>query len=504
MSSNSGTKVVTAATNVAKNASQVASKLASNAANVVTSAAKNAGQVVTNAAAAAATTATATAAAVPSSSTNWFLWIAIAIAVILLTVFLSVSGVFASIKNKINNRPSPANNRRIVDQRTQDQAVLADMLAEQHSGIIESANGASSATPNPAVAGLADVPDPEEALVNFHVLGARNAGYLGPHENGMFDEAQATRLAIRKGCRLFVFEIDYLRRDPTVPVLVNRDAGGNLLSNNTGRIANVCKALATYTKAQTMAAQDPIIILLSVRRLPKPKPDAGSTDPDNLRARLQFMAAIAGEMRPIFPYMLKGDYARQAKQGDLFREPITNFENKFIVLTNLDTTDFRQPELPVSVSTYQDLDMMVNARVYASQDKGGPAGYSIPTSSDIHRSAVANSYNYYLTIPADKVEAESTAAKMLWSVALSPAGALPPTAAELKTVMDSIGVQGIAVDIFAEKDQLTPLFEKSRFARFSYVAKRPALRYKQAAVVQIAPANKAADANSGNLTVPAL
>jgi hypothetical protein len=32
--------------------------------------------------------------------------------------------------------------------------------------------------------------------------------------------------------------------------------------------------------------------------------------------------------------MLKGEYARQAKQGDLFKEPITAFENKFIVMTN--------------------------------------------------------------------------------------------------------------------------------------------------------------------------
>jgi hypothetical protein len=327
---------------------------------------------------------------------------------------------------------------------------------------------------------------------------------MGPYENGVFDESRAVRLAIRKGVRLFVFEIDYLSRDPTTPVLVCRDGAGNLISNNTGSIRRVAQALKAYTKDQAAAGTDPILIVLSVRRIPAPNAEGGATDPANIKARIQFMANIAGQLDPIYPWMLKGEYARQQQQDQLFKKPISTYQNAFIILSNLDTTIFRQQKLPVYVTTKQDLDMMINARIYASQESGGPPGYNLPTQAD-RVSAYANTLEYYLTIPTgDKLDTAKTTAVNTWSIIIPPNSAKPPTEKDLAHVMDRIGVQGIVVDIFADQSALAPLYSPKRFKKYSYVGKQPASnRYKDTPVVSLGRSDTATNIDGGNLSVAA-
>jgi len=440
-----------------------------------------------------------------ASTTTSSSWVSIVIGILVIVAIALIawlSGAFGYIRAKIANRPTPENNVRIADGRAEEQTRIADTIAQQHSAILDSAGGAVSAKPDPAAAGLADIPDEEEALVNFHVLGARNAGYLGPYENGVFDETRAIRLALRKGVRLFVFEIDYLSREPEVPILVCRDSAGNLISNNTGSIRRAAQALKTFTKDQAAAGTDPIILLLSVRRLPTPKPAAGATDPENIKTRMRFMAAIAGELDPIYPWMLKGEYARQQSQAQLFKQPISTFKNAFIVLSNLDTRDFRSSNLPIYITTKQDLDMMINVRIYATQESGGPPGYGLPAQSD-NASAHANTYDYYTSIPNDKLDAAKTTATNMWSVAISPNGTSAPTEDSLKLLMDRIGVQGLVVDIFDDQAKLAPLYGPTRFKKFSYVAKPVGSRFKDSAPVSLGPSNTATNIDGGNLSVTA-
>ncbi len=497
---NSGTREPNAGLNAAAAAAigavgavtKTVANASANAARQFTQRINNTSQAITNAAAATTT-----------GSSSWMPVIIGVLVVVAIALFAWLSGALGQIRAKIANRPTPENNVRIADSRTEEQTRIADSLAQQHSAILDSAGGAVSAKPDPAAAGLADIPDDEEALINFHVLGARNAGYLGPYENGVFDETRAVRLALRKGVRLFVFEIDYLSRDPETPVLVCRDSAGNLISNNTGRIRRVAEALKTFTKDQAAAGTDPIILLLSVRRLPAPKPTAGATDPENIKARMRFMAAIAGELAPLYPWMLKGEYTRQQAQGQLFKQPISTFKNAFIVLSNLDTRDFRAPNLPVYITPKQDLDMMINARVYATQETGGPTGYGLPEQSDIHVSAHANTYAHYTSIPAANLDKAKTTATTIWSVAISPNGTPTPLKADLEIIMDRIGVQGIVVDIFDDQAALAPLYGPTRFKKFSYVAKPAGARFKDSAPVNMGQSNPATNTDGGYLGVPA-
>ncbi len=504
--------IVNATKAAANNATRVVAKAGNNAAAAVVNAAAGAATVaqqittqVSNALKNSATNAAAAAAAATATATEGGSWFPIIIAVLVALAIALIawfSGTLGDIRNKIANRPSPENNIRIADTRAAEQTRIADSIALEHSPILESAGGAVSAKPDPAAAGLADMPDDEEALLNFHVLGARNAGYMGPYENGVFDETRAIRLALRKGVRLFILEIDYLSRDPEMPVLVCRDKASNLISNNTGSIRRVAQALKTFTKDQAAAGTDPILLVLSVRRLPTPKPAAGATDPENLKARLRFMANIASQLEPIYQWMLKGDYAQQKGQDQLFKQPIATFQNAFIMLTNLDTRIFRQSSLPVYITTKQDLDVMINARIYATQTEGGPPGYGTPAQSDIAVSAHANTYDYYKNIPAANLDGAKTTAMNTWSLALSPNGTAPPTAADLELLMDRIGVQGIAVDIFADQGALVPLYAPKRFKKFSYVGKPAGSRFKQAATVSMGAANPATNTDGGNLSVP--
>ena len=106
------------------------------------------------------------------------------------------------------------------------------------------------------------------------------------------------------------------------PRIVCRDSKGNLLSNNTGSIRKCMQAIATAMRTnQTLG--DPIIVVLSVLRLPVTQPMAAEA--------LRYMQNIALELQPIIPYLLKqtseGNFQQQKMSDELFLLPIKSFRN---------------------------------------------------------------------------------------------------------------------------------------------------------------------------------
>ena len=86
-------------------------------------------------------------------------------------------------------------------------------------------------------------PQPQQLLINTAVFATRLTGFLGPYESGVFDEDNATRLALKTGSRCLVLEIDY-EHHRYEPKLIYRDGWGMKKSINTGSIQKVAKCIA--------------------------------------------------------------------------------------------------------------------------------------------------------------------------------------------------------------------------------------------------------------------
>lgn len=348
-------------------------------------------------------------------------------------------------------------------------------------------------------------PEDERALLNFAVLGCRVAGYLGPRMNGVFAEEAAVESAIKMGCRLFVFDIDYLDAKPSKPVLVCRDENGNLLSNNTGSIQKVAASLIAYTRRQRGAGTDPILVLLNIQRLPGGQPKG--------RQALQFMSEIARQLAPMSQYLLRsadeGDAQQQRLQDILFKLPITRFENQVILMTNVDTSGFRDREAG-EFEPQRDLDLLVNARVFTNEDKA-LNNYQFPTDSS-PASAIANTWSYYTTIPPANYNNEIEKTRHTFSIAMMRALGPHPSPEDVDTLVNKLGVQGIIVhpfpnvDEFAVKEEKKQLeagvYSPSFFESFSFIPKAGVLRYKQPAAIVVPPADPKLNANGGLLTAP--
>jgi len=202
----------------------------------------------------------------------------------------------------------------------------------------------------------------EQALINYSILTCNYAGYLGPMRNGVFAEQEAIDLAYKANCRAFMLHIDYL--DGTNdPVLLVRDQGGNKISNNVGSIAKTIKAINDGAPRNSQA--DPIIIILFVHRLP-------GKDAHNPTS-INFMSNIARALEPLRQKLLgltaDGDFSRQKQQDTLFIRPREIYDGKFIIMTNIDTTGFRNKTLVKNVPISQDLDYYVHARIFTNSSK---------------------------------------------------------------------------------------------------------------------------------------
>ncbi len=510
------------------------------ATTAVANAAAKAAEAATSAGNAALSAAVAASAVVMPSNVDGFSAfkiLAIFLVIAIIIILIIKSGIVARTYNNINSVPSDANNASIARDQLAAIAPESDRLANGHApsleafrsvgeGVLKKKEGFVSASADlpsataPATAQQPQVvnsvtpgsatrrsvkvaddrhkmpPEGERALLNFSVLGCRVAGYLGPKMNGVFKEEDAIRNALSRGCRLFIFDIDYLERSPSKPVLVCRDENGNLLSNNVGSIAKAAASLAAFTRKQRMAATDPIIITLNVRRLPDKSPLA--------RQNINFMGEIASQLVPLHPYLLRsvpqGDVQQQRLEEVLFKLPIQTYENQILLFANVDTRGFRQVEDAAAIPPARNLDLFVHARIYTSENSA-LYYYQMPTANTT-AAALVQTYGYYENIPANRVTAEADKTRNTWSMAMDAELEIPPNAGQLEKLVSELGVQGIVIDPFADPAVLADVLSDAWFGKKSYITKPAEIRYKEPAVIAIAPADKRIDANGGMLVTP--
>jgi hypothetical protein len=347
------------------------------------------------------------------------------------------------------------------------------------------------------------VPENQKALVNFAPLTVLNPGYLGPTANGVFKEEEGVATALKAGARCFILPIDYHENtglpkpafpDANEPCLLYRDEGGVIRSLNAGSIQKVAQAIANLAFNDIVSLRtDPFILVLAFQRTP----------PENTKEYLRFCSKVAKQLNPLIPYFLgqapEGVYNRQAKQDELLYTAITNLERKVILMSNIDTSIFRNPKSVglQNVPNTEDLDFMVHLRLYSNTDSS--VGATTKATQKQFPRGYLETYNYYKTIP-DKVMRETLERNRIrWAIAV-PSVTQVPEVKPVKTMLEKLGVQSIALPLYIPGNtEVLDLWKTT-----GWIPKPADARFTQPAPFKpLAPSTKL-NANQGQLAAPKL
>ena len=268
-------------------------------------------------------------------------------------------------------------------------------------------------------------------LLNLQPPTVAQAGYAG---GGIFDEDITIKNTLAAGIRSFVLQIDYLdvaKGDgfaaPGDPCLLYRDSNGVLISQNSGSIKNVSEALAKYAFA---GSTEPILLILSLKRTPDPV----ATPKDFLK----YCSKIATQLKALAPYHLGNGatdaaFHRQGKASDVLNLPFSTFEKKVIVMTNVDTTLFRNAALlKMKIEPADDLDYWSHVQI--STEPTLPA----------------------ITVPFSTVSALKGSAQNKWALKnkkyftiaqLDPSS--NPSVQDTTMLLNNLGINIVPIDLFS-------------------------------------------------------
>jgi len=403
--------------------------------------------------------------------------------------------LFKSIYNNWNNISSPGN--IVAIRKSQN-----DILEAQWGGKLQMRQGLQ--------ASFVNVPQPQQLLINTAVLSTRLTGFLGPFSAGVFDEDNATRLALTTGSRCLVLEIDY-ENNTYAPKLIYRDGWGSKQSLNTGNIATVAASIAARAfkpdnnGAPASVASDPLILVLYFVRAPNK-----SSEPVEY---IKFLGSVAEQLAPINDLILaqtpQGDFRRQALESQLFYTSYTAFQNKIIVLTNADTTVFRNLKnfgLSGEIGIKQDLDFMVNARLY-SRESPSPFGITGSPNSTIKPAAVITSSTYWTMTPTDRTESAVQSTKEAWTLVMTPVSSSTNQIndKDMNSLLTTYGVNSIPISLFSDPKTTDIFTGKGKpFNTTSWVAKPNLIHYVPPVPIPIAKAFPQSNSGGGAIVSPKL
>jgi hypothetical protein len=308
----------------------------------------------------------------------------------------------------------------------------------------------SPATDTPS----ATAPPSSLTLLNVQPLAVKQIGYVGPNENGgSFDRTNASGIvsALKTGVRFFTFQIDHLTvaNDKTMfdpintPTLVYRDDSGKLISTNGLSIASAAESLASYAfNPSVNSSSDPLILYLHFVNTPN-----ALTNPTDY---LDFLSKVAVALGPLVPHMTnttpEGAFQRQQYESVLLRSPLSNFNKKVIIMTNADTTLFRNNAVKQYELT-EDLDYMSNIRVYldSSSDTLGIT----ETKSGGPANAFVVSYERLKAMTSSDRMSFAKAGRERFVIAM-PKQVGNPSVADINEALNILGVNVVPLNMFGE------------------------------------------------------
>jgi hypothetical protein len=350
------------------------------------------------------------------------------------------------------------------------------------------------------------MPQSQQCFTNFYSLGCRFTGYIGPMDEGYFDPDLAVQLAVNAGCRTFILEIDYLDEclGETIkyyPRIVVRDAQGKLrIKFNSNRpicnspqhsnIRDVCEKINYYAFASSCQnASDPVIIVLYFLRQP----------PGSYKSKtvLDYFSNVAKALAPFQNRLLNneldgGTYYRQKQESRLLINDITDYNGKVLIVSNANTTGFRDSQL---YSPNDDLDFLTNLRLLYTQSKLG-----ITDNDGAAPFGILETAENYTIIPTDRTDEVIDATKLRWTVCLSKDPSVGVTKDIYNKITNTYGINCAPIQLFDENNSF--MFTDSLFKTYSFIPKPEPLRYIKPPVVVPAEPNPSTDAKGGMLRSP--
>lgn len=305
-------------------------------------------------------------------------------------------------------------------------------------------------------------------LQNVQLYAVKQAAYVGPLNGGKFDPDIVIPQTFRNGFRTITLQIDYMEMNkgadfanPGEPTLLFRDDRGTLISSGSGNIEATVKRIAEYAFNQEMPApSSPVILYLHFIRTP-----SMITEPEKY---LLYLSKVAKALQPIAPFHLGltafGTFHRQAMEDELFNIPLKNLKDSIIVLTNVDTTLFRNTK-SLGLQEFapaRDLDFYVNARVYKDHEDDEVGAARVAPEGTKPVAVVAN-LSRLLRLSAEKKETFALKGKDRFVIAM-PTQMSNPTVEAFTTALNVLGVNVVPLEPFlfpaAEVDALLSVPER--------------------------------------------
>jgi len=348
------------------------------------------------------------------------------------------------------------------------------------------------------------LPPSEECFVNFYSLGCRFAGYLGPFNDGFIDAQKSVDYALKMGCRTFILEIGhaYSNKCGYFPRIIIRDKQGKKINVNlssgvcessaNSSIKAVCEALKQ--SAFNDADQGPLVIVLYVLDIPPPS----GREPNRL---LDFYSNIAKGLAPLADRRIDnivdgGTFARQKNEAGLLTNKISDYNGRVIVMCNVDTSTFVTRK-DLTYTPDEDLNYWVNLKLSMKLEKMGAT-----TKADSTAYGTLDSVQSYLSFTGDQIPNLVEESKLSWSVCLETNPKNTTTPENFAILTSTFGVNCIPIQIWNPESDY--LFEstKGMFAKYSFVPKPSALRYRTPDIAVPAEQTKSADGKGGQVRVP--
>ena len=364
---------------------------------------------------------------------------------------------------------------------------------------------AASNGKRPLHEGVGDMPAVDQIFVNFYSLGCRSTGFIGPYINNYYDPDIAVQYAVAAGCRTFILEIDYITScnddKKYFPTLVVRDKQGKLFtkkssvkekcnSMNYSMIRETCEKINTYAFADSCQNKtDPVVLVLYFLR--QPKGDYKS------REVLNYFSTVAKLIAPLSDRFLQnestGTYYRQSQEGQLLMNKITAYNGKVIVMSNANTSGFREDQ---TYSSDEDLDFLVNLRLSYTQTQLGITDNTSGSTFGILETA-----EDYMIVPTDRTDQVMLETKLKWTICLSrdPFQTVPQ--ATYNKITQTFGVHCVPITIY-DIPANQYMFTDSLFKTCSFIPKPAALRYTKPPVAIPAEPSITTNANQGKLRAP--
>lgn len=431
---------------------------------------------------------------------NMSQWYKMAGVVAVIAVLIGLGFLIQYILNKRSNLNTPGNILAIKNSQT-------DALESRWIGKLQARSGIKNNFES------TQTPQPQQLLINTAVFSTRLTGYLGPYDSGVFNEDNATRIALNTGSRCLILEIDY-EQGNYEPKLIYRDSWAMKRSINTGSISAVAKSIAARAfssgnnGAPASVANDPLILVLYFIRTPNL-----SKDPISYA---KYLGAVAEQLEPLKDRFLgqtpQGDYRRQALESQLFFTNQTVFNNKVILLNNADTKIFRNLKnlgLAGELGPKQDLDYITNVRLYG-RESPSPYGVTGTSGDSVKPAAVVTSPGYWLNTPTDRAQNAVELTKEAWTLVMQPVSYdTSSSALDNKKTQDNLfntyGVHSIPINIFEDAKTTDNFTAKGNvFNTTSWAAKPKLIQYVPPQPISIQKPFPQANSGGGAVVSPKL